>query len=155
MTRLTVATLVVALTLGVAGCQKETPPPAPAPAPKPQVQAPSPAPAVLTVTSISLGKAIGPDKKVAALTDAFAKSDTIYAVVETSGSGNATLKAKWTYHKGDKTATVNESSQTISATGPAASEFHISKPDGWPEGEYRVEIFLDDKPIGTKTFAVK
>ena len=157
MTRLTVGTIVVALIFGVASCKKETPPPAPAPAPKPQVQAPPPPPAaaVVTVSNISLGKALGPDKKVVAATDAFAKSDTIYAVVETSGSGNATLKAKWTYHKGDKTATVNESSQTISATGPAANEFHISKPDGWPEGEYRVEILLDDKPVGTKTFAVK
>jgi hypothetical protein len=154
MTKMIVG-IVVALTIGVAGCQKETPPPAPAPAPKPQVQAPPPASLAVTVTNISLGKAIGPDKKVTAPTDAFAKSDTIYAVVETSGSGNATLKAKWTYHKGDKTASVSESSQTISATGTAASEFHISKPDGWPTGEYRVEIFLDDKPVSTKTFVVK
>ena len=157
MAKLTASLILVALVIGVAGCKKETPPPAapPAPAPAPQVQAPPPAPAVVTVTNISLGKALGPDKKVTAATDTFAKADTIYAVVETAGSGNATLKAKWTYHKGDKTATVNEGSQTISATGPAASEFHISKPDGWPAGDYRVEISLDDKSVGTKTFTVK
>ena len=90
-----------------------------------------------------------------AASDTFAKSDTIYAVVETSGSGTATLKAKWTYHKADKTASVDESSQTVSASGPSSSEFHVSKPDGWPAGDYKVEIFLDDKSVGTKTFTVK
>ena len=101
--------ILAALILGVAGCKKESPPPPPAavPAPAPQVQAPPPAPDVVSVANISLGKALGPDKKVAAATDTFAKDDTIYVVVETTGSGNATLKAKWTYHKGDKTAPVS------------------------------------------------
>ena len=152
------AVLILAvLILGMAGCKKESPPPPPAtvPAPAPQVQAPPPAPDVVSVANVSLGKALGPDKKVAAATGTFAKGDTIYVVVETTGSGNATLKASWTYHKGDKTAPVSQESQTISASGPAASEFHISKPDGWPPGDYQVEILLNDKPIGTKKFAVK
>ncbi len=152
-----VVLILAVLILGVAGCKKESSPPAPtaAPTPAPQVQAPPPAPAVVSVANISLGKALGSDKKVAAATDTFAKGDTIYAVVETTGSGDATLKAKWTYHKGAKTAPVSESSQTISANGPAASEFHISKPDGWPLGDYQVEISLNDKPAGTKKFVVK
>jgi len=145
------------LMLGVAGCKKDTPPPAPptVPPPTPKVQAPAPAPAVVTVSNVSLGKALGPDKKVVAATDTFAKADTIYAVVETTGSGTATLKAKWTYHKGENTAVVNESSQTINASGPATSEFHISKPDGWPPGDYQVEVALNDKPAGAAKFAVK
>jgi len=158
MARITAAIVLAALVIGIGGCSKESPPPAskpaPSPTPAPQAQAPA-APAVVTVSNITLGKALGSDKKVTAATDTFDKSDTIYAVVETTGTGNATLKAKWTYRKGDQSAPVSESSQTISASGPAASEFHISKPDGWPAGEYRVEILLDDKPAGTKTFSVK
>jgi hypothetical protein len=152
------AVLILALLiLSVAGCKKESPPPPPAavPAPAPQVQAPPPAPDVVSVANVSLGKALGPDKKVAAATDTFAKGDTIYVVVETTGSGKATLKANWTYHKGDKTAPVRQESQTISASGPAASEFHVSKPDGWSVGDYQVEISLNDKPVSTKKFAVK
>jgi len=157
MAKLPAVLVLAALMLGLAGCKKESPPPAPAavPAPPSQVQAPPPAPDVVSVTNINLGKALGPDKKVAAPTDTFAKGDMIYAVVETTGSGNATLKARWTYHKGDKTAPVSEGSQTISATGPAATEFHISKPDGWPLGDYQVEISLNDKSVGTKKFVVK
>ena len=142
-----------ALVLGFAGCKKEAPPPPPAPPPAPKVEAPAPAP--VSVASITLGKAIGTDKKVTAAADSFAKADTIYAVVETTGTGNATLKAKWTYHKGDKSADVDESTSTIAATGPATNEFHVSKPSGWPPGDYQVEIFVGDKSAGMKKFTVK
>ena len=61
--------------------------------------APAPAPAGISAGTISLGKAVGPDKKVSAPVEAFAKGETIYASVETTGAGTATLKAKWTYKK--------------------------------------------------------
>lgn len=118
-------------------------------------EAPATAPAAVSVTAVTLGNAIGADKRVSAPSDSFAKNDTIYAAVETAGSGNATLRAKWTYHKGDKTAVVNENSQTLVATGPAVTEFHISKPDGWPAGDYQVEVFLNDASAGARKFAVK
>jgi hypothetical protein len=149
---LTIATAV--LLLAACGKKEEAPKPAPAPAPT-AAPAPAPAPAPVAVATITLGKAIGADKKVSAASDAFAKRDTIYASIDTSGSGNATLKAKWTFEKAGKTAIVKEDSQALAASGPATSEFHIAKPDGWPVGDYVVEIFLDDKSAGTKKFAVK
>lgn len=146
--------IMAALALGIAGCKKEAPPP-PAPAPKVEAPTPAPAPAAVSVGAITLGKAIGADKKVTASMDTFAKADTIYAAVETAGSGNATLKAKWTFHKGEKAADVSESTETIVATGPAVSAFHVAKPSGWPPGDYQVEIFLGDKSAGVKKFTVK
>jgi hypothetical protein len=130
--------------LGVAACQKkETAKPAAAP------------PAGVSVSAITLGNAIGADKKVTAPGDSFAKSDTIYAVVETQGAGTATLTAKWTYHKGDKVADVSSSEQNIAPTGPAVSEFHVGKPDGWPQGDYQVEVSLNGASAGAKKFTVK
>jgi len=155
MAKLRVVLVLAALVLGLAGCKKESPTQPPAAVPPPGSQAQTPAEGVVSVVNISLGKALGPDKKVAAATDTFAKGDTIYAVVETTGSGKAPLKAKWTYHRGDKTAPVSEDSKTISASGPTATEFHVSKPDGWPLGDYQVEILLNDKSVGTKKFVVK
>ncbi len=148
--------LAAALVLGLAGCKKEAPPPPlppPAPAPAPKVEAPKPAP--VSVGTITMGTAVGADKKITKATESFVKGDTIYAAVETAGTGNATIKAKWTFHKGDKVADVSESTETIAATGPAVSAFHVSKPTGWPPGDYQVEIFLDGKSAGTKKFAVK
>ena len=140
-------------------CGKKEPAPAPAPTPAPMPAAPAPAPAPVpagvTVSSVSLGKAVGADKKVTAASDTFAKGDTIYASVDTTGSGSATLAAKWVYTKDGKTVPVKEDTATISATGPATSEFHISKPDGWPVGTYQVDVTLDGKPAATKSFKVQ
>lgn len=141
------------LILLAAACGR-TEEPATTPATEPAPAA-APAPAGVSAGTISLGKAVGPDKKVTTPAETFAKNDTIYASVDTTGSGTATLKAKWTYRKGNETTVVQEDSQTIMPTGPATSEFHISKPDGWPAGDYQVEVLLDDKPVGTKSFTVK
>jgi hypothetical protein len=126
--------------------QAVTPPPA-APAP------PSPAAPAITVTAIELGNQISADKRVTQQVTAFAPTDTIYVSVLTNGSApSATLTAKWTYQDGQ---VVNESTQTIAPTGPAATEFHISKPDGWPAGAYKVEISLNGRSTQMKEFEVK
>ena len=142
------------LAVGLAACKKD-PPPAPAPAPKAPAPAPAPAPAVVSVSSATTGTAVGADKKVTAPSAAFAKKDTIYVSIDTAGSGTATLKAKWTFTSGGKSVPVKEDSQTIQATGPSTTEFHISKPDGWPAGDYQVEVLLNDQVVQTKKFSVK
>jgi hypothetical protein len=151
--------LAFAVALGACGKKAEPPPtstPAPAPAPAPETMpAPAPAPAGVTLSSVSLGKSVGADKKVTAASEVFAKRDTIHASVDTNGTGSATLAAKWTYSKADKTAPVKEDSATITPTGPATTDFHISKPDGWPVGNYQVEILIDGKSVATKPFKVQ
>ncbi len=134
-----------------AACSKK-PAEAPAPAPPPPAPAPAPAPAV-QVTDVQLGTAVGSDRRVTTATAVFRPTDTIYASVLTSGSAaSATLTARFTYQDGQL---VNESSQTIAPTGSDATEFHISKPDGWPAGQYKVEILLDGLSVSTKAFQVQ
>jgi hypothetical protein len=146
-----------ALLTGALGCKRETPPTPPPPAPPPaEAAAPppveAPAPAAFRVSAIELGNAVGPDKRVMAPTSTFTAKDTIYASVATEGtSASSTLGARWTYQDGQ---VVNEESQTVSPTGPATSEFHISKPDGWPAGKYKVEISVDGVPAQSKDFEV-
>ena len=143
----------------LAACAKKEEPakPAatPAPAPAPTAAPPPPVSAGVTVAMVSLGKAIGGDKKVSAATESFAKDDTIYASVNTLGTGTVTLKARWTYHKNGQVAVVKEDTQTIAPAGPATTEFHISKPGGWPAGDYQVEVFLGDASAAVKKFVVK
>ena len=67
----------------------------------------------------------------------------------------AELKAKWTYRNNGADVLVREDSQTVSPSGPATSEFHVSKPDGWPVGDYRVDISLAGSPAASKSFTVK
>jgi hypothetical protein len=148
-----------AAAVALAACGKQEPPPppppppaAPAPAPAP---APPPAPVGVTLSAVTLGKAVGADKKVTAATEMFAKGDTIHASIDTTGSGTATLVARWVFTRDGKTVPVKEDTATITPTGPATTEFSISKPDGWPPGEYQVEILLDGKSVATKSFKVQ
>jgi len=145
-----------ALALAACGKKEETPPPAattpPATTTPPPSTAMTPAQGV-TVASVDLGTAVGPDQKVTSPTTTFGPKDTIYAAVSTTGTAsNATLGAKWTYQDGQ---TVNDSSQTIAPAGPAVTTFHISKPDDWPAGNYKVEISLDGKSVSSKDFTVQ
>ena len=104
------------------------------------------------VTTISLGRTIASDKTVGDQTDSFSPKDTFYLSVRTEGDAtNARLSARWTYEDGQ---VVDDSTQTIAPSGPAVTEFHISKPDGWPTGGYKVEVSLNGAPAGRKEFRV-
>ena len=150
--------VLTALTLALGACGKKEeapkvesiPDPTPAPAP-----ATPPAAEGVTAGSIAVGNAVGADKKVTQAGDSFGKKDTIYVSIDTTGTGTAKLRAKWSYKKNGQEVPVKDDSETISPSGPATSELHVSKPDGWPAGDYQVEVFLDEKPVGTKTFTVK
>ena len=140
--------------LSALGCKKEAPPPAESGSTDTAAAAPAPAaPEAFAVSEVTLGKAIGADKRVASPTTTFGPKDTIYASVATTGSApSKTLKAKWTFQDGQ---TVKEGSETIAPTGPAVTEFHLAKPTAWPVGKYKVEISADGTPASTKEFEVK
>jgi hypothetical protein len=102
---------------------------------------------------VEVGKQLGADKQVSNPTTTFAPRDTIYASVATEGAApSKTIVAKWTFGSGKA---VKTDSQTIAPTGPAHTEFHITKPSGWPAGKYKVEISVDGSPAGSKEFEVK
>ncbi len=165
-TRIVVLALACGLALAACGKKEEpapsTPstPPASAPAPAPQAATPAPAStsamgmaAAVTVVSVDLGNAVDDSQKVTTPATQFSPRDTIYASVGTSGSAPSTaVGAKWTYQDGQ---TVNDSSTSISPTGPAFTAFHISKPDGLPAGHYKVDISLNGSPASSKEFDVK
>ncbi len=158
------ASLAAVLALSACGKKDESAAPAPGamppaaattPAPAPATTAPmamNNAPAAVTVGSVELGSTVDANNKILASSASFAPKDTIYAAVDTSGSGNATLSAKWTYQDGQ---TVHEDSKAINAMGPETTAFMISKPDGFPAGNYKVDISLNGSQVASKDFSVK
>lgn len=140
----TLALSLAAVTL--AGCKKE--------APTPQGETGAAAPtAEFSVKGVEVGKGIGPDKRISSPTTNFGPRDTIYVSVATEGAApSKTISAKWSFQDGQ---VVKEATETVSPSGPAATEFHIAKASGWPVGKYKVVISVDGTPAGSKDFEVK
>jgi len=146
--------LALAVGAGAVSCkgkqaEPSTVPTAPAPS--------APAAQKVQVTTVELGNALGADKRVKAASTSFSAKDTIFASVVTEGGGAAAeLVARWTFQDGQL---VNETKRAIAPpatpTAVAVTEFSIQKPDGWPVGEYKVEISLDGKPVETRSFKVQ
>lgn len=169
MFRTTLALALLA-SLALAGCKKhDVNPTEGATAPAATVAAPAPAtmppaattaaPAATTtppatsliVSSVDLGNAVGADKKVTKPGTSFAKADTIHASVATDGSKASTVTARWTFQDGQVVHTEDKSVPS----GPQVTDFSISKPDGWPAGDYKLEVLVDGNVAQTKDFSVK
>jgi hypothetical protein len=136
---------VLPIALVAVGCNRE-------PAPEEAGNETAVEPAV-EVTGVTLGRSIGTDYTITDETTTFRPGDTIYASVRTEGAApNALLTARWTYQDGQ---VVDETSRSIAPDGPETTEFHISKPDGWPAGDYEVVILLDGGEVDRQAFRVE
>jgi hypothetical protein len=105
----------------------------------------------LTLETIQIGRSLNSDNSVAAHTTRFRPMDTMYASVITKARGTGTLTAKWMF--GGRV--VSEQKKDVSYNERAATEFHFSAADGFPAGEYSVEILLDGTSLGTRTMRVE
>ncbi len=159
MNRIRPTALVLALAVaGLSACKKDEPAPPPAPAPTPApAAAPAPPPppvaAPLTVTDVQLGKALTESGDAVPMTGAFAPADAIHAVVLTTGNGNATLGANWTF--GADRQAVHQEEHRIDTNGPSRHLFRINMDDGFPVGEYHIDVTLDGKVVTSKSFSVQ
>jgi len=124
----------------LAACGKKEPPPPPPPPPAP-APAPMrrPRPSASRCRRFTLGKAVAPTRKSPRLAEAFAKGDTIHASIDTTGAGSATLWRSGP-SPGRQDGAGEGRHRNHHADRPGDTEFHISKPDGWPAGDYAVEI---------------
>ena len=106
----------------------------------------------ISIATVDVGRTLSGDNIVADFTDTFNPSDTVYVAVNTVGSGTATLSVKWTYQDGQ---VVGETSRTVTTTGAENTEFHVSKPDGLPVGDYKVAVMLNGQEVQTDDFKVE
>lgn len=144
---LAVALVVLALSLLASGCNREE-----AREEGGDMETTTIEPTV-AVTAVTLGRAVGPDSRITDETSTFYPNDTIYTSVATQGiSPSSTIVARWTFEDGQ---VVDETSRTIAPNGPEVTEFHISKPDGFPVGSYEVVILLDGEEVERQSFSVE
>jgi hypothetical protein len=106
----------------------------------------------VTFSSMEVGSTVDANNKILASGSSFSPKDTIYASVDTSGEGNATLAAKWSDQDGK---TVHEDSKTLTSNGPQTTAFMISAPGGFQAGKYKVDISLNGSQVASKDFSIK
>lgn len=83
----------------------------------------------------------------------FGPKDTVYAEVQTSGTAAAyTLYAKWIASDGTVLA---DYGMRINEAGLKRTIISLSKPDGWPQGENKIELAVNGKLERTVTFMVR
>lgn len=114
--------------------------------------------ASVAVTGVDTGNAVGADLRIPAPMTSFAPMDAIYVAVSTSTSDPAAsvpgkLSVKWTHV--DSNQTVHEESRDVTFAGNGVTDFQINKPDGWPTGNYQVEISLNGTLVQTRSFQVQ
>lgn len=117
---------------------------------------PAPALGEVVVTDLQLGAHVSSDNRIPVPKTMFRPVDTIYASVSTLVAGgdpvDGSLGVHWTY--GPARQSVWDEAVELRFTGAGATAFQISKPDGWPAGQYQVEVFLNGKPVRTARFEV-
>lgn len=134
----------------------EAPPPATGTS-APDATLPPSTPAVTTpplnVTAVDLGHAVGADNRVTTAAATFDRDDTIYVSVATEGSvANVPVTAKWIDQDGQ---VVDTETRKVEHAGPAVTAFRVDKPDGWPTGQYRVQVSVGDQVVQTREFTVQ
>ena len=103
------------------------------------------------VSSFQLGKMRNADNTVGVQTTTFAPKDTVYLAVLTAGVGEGTISVRWT-HAG---RVVGEPKKQVKSRDGHVVDFHLESAVGFPPGEYKVEIFLDGEPVGSRAFRVQ
>ncbi|HOV96383.1 MAG TPA: hypothetical protein PK789_06410 [Thermomonas sp.] len=155
MRQSTLPGIVLALTLTACQPSAPTQPVAAVPqATPPAAAAARGNPTGIHITRMDLGNTLGSDQRVVQPLLVFAPTDTIHAVLIVEGHDTAPhhLVARWTHLTSKQT--VLEEGKTLVFHGPAITGFQISKPDGWPLGQYKVELLLDDVLVQTRLFEV-
>ncbi len=122
-----------------------------APAPHPSEIPPVTAVPVLKVIELRLGR--GPERApVSDRQTVFAPQDPVALTVITQGSrASARLRVRLSI----AAKPLAESSTAFAPTGTTVTDFALSRPEGWPLGTGRVEVWLEEEPAGAVDFEVR
>lgn len=83
----------------------------------------------------------------------FDAKDSVYAEILSEGTaGEYTIYAKWIGADG---MVLSDYGIKVNEPGPTRTVISLSKPDGWPPGQNRIELAINGAPQRTVTFDVQ
>lgn len=105
----------------------------------------------LNIVGIQTGKSLNSDNSIGRHAIAFHPDDTMYVSVLTSGRGAGTIQVKWALRGYE----LHQVTKKVSYNGQAATDFRFAAADGFPVGDYTVEVIVDGKPFETRRIKVE
>jgi len=105
----------------------------------------------LNVVGIQTGKSLNSDHSVGIHAASFHPSDTMYVSVLSVGRGAGTITVTWTF--GGRA--IQTLKRKVSYNGQAATDFRFEAADGFPIGDYTIEVNVDGKTIETRRVKVE
>lgn len=110
---------------------------------------------MLTIVNVDMGKHLQADKDVSDDTDTFAKGDSVYASVLTSGiepeGQQSNIVGRWTFPDGTN---VDQKAEGVTE-GANRLVFFLTRPNGLASGKYTFRVLVDDREVRSKEFTVQ
>lgn len=109
----------------------------------------------LTVIDVDMGRKVGADKKISedADDDTFARTDTIFASVHTSGfAKEGEIAGRWIF---PDSSVVDQQADGVTTEGDGYLAFFLTKPEGLAPGKYRFEVLVNGREVRDKEVTVK
>ena len=104
----------------------------------------------LELANIQVGRSLNQDRSISSITTLFKPNETVYVSIQTSAAGKGTVAVKWKYGS----QVIDEPAKQVSYDGPASTEFHLQNSGGFPPGDYSVDVLIDGKQVGSRSFKV-
>lgn len=105
----------------------------------------------LNVVGIQTGKSLNSDHSVGIHAASFHPDDTMYVSVLSNGRGKGTITVRWSLG-GQVLQTLTKK---VSYNDQAATDFRFQAADGFPVGDYSIEVLVDGKTIETRRVKVE
>ncbi len=110
---------------------------------------------MLTIVNVDMGKHLQADKDVSDDTDTFAKGDSVYASVLTSGiepeGQKSNIVGRWSFPDGTN---VDQKAEGVTE-GSNRLVFFLTRPNGLAAGRYTFRVLVDDREVRSKEFTVQ
>jgi len=101
--------------------------------------------AELSVLDIDMGKTAGANNEVDDEIDTFARTDTIFASVNTSGTVRpGAITSQWTFPDG---STLDAEARPATTDRDANLLFFLTKPEGLAPGKYTFRVLVDGNEV--------
>ncbi len=105
----------------------------------------------LKIVTVQTGKSLNTDHSVGTHAISFRPTDTMYVSVLSDGRGASTITVRWSLYG----RVLHEVTKKASYNDQAATDFRFQAADGFPIGEYTIEVIVDGKTYETRRVKVE